>query len=206
MKPQVWKQIFFVSLWNIIVMFVLAVFGDDILNLEYDRFSPSTVTDSKLKQFSVIYNVFVFLQLFNMINCRKLGMRDFNIFERFFHNNQYLFILAIAFIAQFVQVQYLNIITKTAPLTKEEWGGCIFIGSTVLAVDQLVKLIPDSVMDKIPIGKLIDENKAMNNRVLRMWKGEANPASDNYEAMEDEEKEEDEEKNDATDGFDKLPE
>ena len=37
--------------------------------------------------------MFVFLQLFNEINCRKVGNKDFDIFESFFHNIWYTFVL-----------------------------------------------------------------------------------------------------------------
>ena len=38
----------------------------------------------KLQKFTMvtkIYNVFFFLQLFNEINCRKVGNKDFDVFE-----------------------------------------------------------------------------------------------------------------------------
>jgi hypothetical protein len=48
---------------------------------------------SKRKHLTKIYNVFVFLQLFNEINCRKVGNKDFNVLESFFHNPWYTLIL-----------------------------------------------------------------------------------------------------------------
>jgi hypothetical protein len=40
-----------------------------------------------------IFNVFFFLQLFNEINCRKVGNKDFDVFESFFHNIWYSLVL-----------------------------------------------------------------------------------------------------------------
>jgi len=40
------------------------------------------------------------MQLFNQINSRKLGIRDFNIFERFFNNWMFIIVLAAEFAAQ----------------------------------------------------------------------------------------------------------
>ena len=144
------------------------------------------------------------MQIFNLINCRKLGMRDFNIFERFFHNNQFLFILLITIVAQVLQIQYFDAICMTHQLSREEWGGCVFMGSTVLAIAQLSKLLPDTLMDKVPISKLIDENKTMSNRVLSMWKGEMNPQSDSFTPIDNEEAEELDKKED-NDDFKELP-
>lgn len=38
------------------------------------------------------------MQLFNQINARKLGSREFNVFAGFFNNGLFLFIAAITFV------------------------------------------------------------------------------------------------------------
>ena len=43
----------------------------------------------------MIFNAFIMMQLFNMINARKLGEREFNIFKGFFNN--WLFISVYIF-------------------------------------------------------------------------------------------------------------
>jgi hypothetical protein len=40
-----------------------------------------------------IFHTFVFLQIFNYINCRKVGRQEFNVFEEFGHNLYFLGIL-----------------------------------------------------------------------------------------------------------------
>tara|TARA_B110000285_G_C15007301_1_gene554536 strand:+ start:277 stop:573 length:297 start_codon:yes stop_codon:yes gene_type:complete len=47
----------------------------------------------KRKCLTKIYNVFFFLQLFNEINCRKVGNKEFDVFESFFHNFWYTLVL-----------------------------------------------------------------------------------------------------------------
>lgn len=44
----------------------------------------------KRRLFSYIFNTFVFLQLTNEINCRKVGPSEFNVFEAPFHNFYFL--------------------------------------------------------------------------------------------------------------------
>mgnify|MGYP003944644629 CR=1 FL=1 len=60
---------------------------DDTDSIYYDA------AQSKRQHLTKIYNVFVFLQLFNEINCRKVGNKDFNVLESFFHNKWYTLVL-----------------------------------------------------------------------------------------------------------------
>lgn len=59
---------------------------------------------AKKTVFTYVFNVFMFLQLFNMINCRMVAASDTNVFEKFFHNWTFIIILAICFVAQYVLV------------------------------------------------------------------------------------------------------
>lgn len=57
---------------------------------------------AKLKHCTYLYHIFVFLQLFNLINCRKDGAVDYNVFGRFFHNWYFLAVLCGEFAFQFL--------------------------------------------------------------------------------------------------------
>merc|ERR1719460_1467245 len=58
---------------------------------------------AKQKHNTYIFHTFVMLQLFNQINCRKIGRQDFNVFERMLdwgHNLVFLLIVFGTFLAQ----------------------------------------------------------------------------------------------------------
>jgi hypothetical protein len=63
-----------------------------VFNEEYD--STVRIDDNVYKKKCVtsIYNTFIFLQIFNFINCRKVGGKDFNVFENFFHNMYFILV------------------------------------------------------------------------------------------------------------------
>ena len=42
--------------------------------------------------FTMIFNTFVFMQIFNEINARKIKDKEFNVFENFFNNPLFLVI------------------------------------------------------------------------------------------------------------------
>jgi hypothetical protein len=44
-------------------------------------------------------------------------------------------------VLQIIFTNYLGVIFKTVPLSKNEFGGCIMAGSTVLLVAALVKFL-----------------------------------------------------------------
>jgi magnesium-transporting ATPase (P-type) len=53
---------------------------------------------NKTYLYTMVFQTFVFMQLFNQINARKLGANDFNVFAGFFNNGMFLFICAITFV------------------------------------------------------------------------------------------------------------
>lgn len=64
----------------------LAAFKVDTIGYEHSQ--------DKVLHFTYIFNTFVFLQIFNEINCRKVGVYDKNVFESFFHNKFFLLVIA----------------------------------------------------------------------------------------------------------------
>jgi len=98
LTPAIWRQILGVSFWNVCVMLFIMIFGPLIANLDYKY--TTSANDSgpeglaKLKHVTIIFNTFVFLQIFNEINCRKIDRRDFNVFEGI-HRNLYFVIVVV---------------------------------------------------------------------------------------------------------------
>lgn len=116
----------------------------------------------KKKLFTYVYCTFVFLQLFNYFNCRKIGQSEMNVFERMFSKVNKYFWLTLIFVSavQVLQVQWFSSIFRASVLSRSEWGACIVAGSTVLLISALLKLTGRRVLDKIPFAKFIDENNA----------------------------------------------
>ena len=47
---------------------------------------------AKMTHLTLIFNTFVFLQLFNLLNCERVGVKDIKIFENFRKNYMFLII------------------------------------------------------------------------------------------------------------------
>lgn len=188
MRPEVWRQILGMSLWNFIVILgvlFLAPLTVDGLNkysmadradagltgeeLEADGKAEMDGTSravAKLRHLTYIYHVFVFLQLFNLINCRLDGATEYNVFGRFFHNWYFIIVLCGEFAFQFF---FPSTMIQTRPLDKREWGACLMVGATPLLISVLLKCTPTKWLSKLEGGPcgIVDEKKAVENRLTR---------------------------------------
>lgn len=83
--PIIKRQVAVATIWNTIIMTIM--FLAIILDEEYLAYVPMDSDGeiyerySKFKRTKIteIFNCFIFLQLFNFINCRKVGVTDFNV-------------------------------------------------------------------------------------------------------------------------------
>jgi len=90
------------------------------------------------------------LQVFNQINSRKLGEREFNVFQRFFNNWLFIFISVLTVVVQIVLVQYGGKFVRCKALTLAQHGMCIGIGFLSLINGLLMKvLLPARLFGKI---------------------------------------------------------
>jgi len=78
------------TIWNVLIMCIVMFTGAHIYNIPYlrsDRITGTTTGDvNKKLHMSIMFHTFCFLQLFNQINCRVVGVKDYNVFTRFFSN------------------------------------------------------------------------------------------------------------------------
>ena len=99
--------------------------------------------------YTLFFDIFVFLQVFNQINCRKLNRNEYNVFKGFFNNNLFLFIQCFIVIAQIFIVEFGGNFLKTTPLTFEQHLICIAIGSLALVFGLIAKIFPTKLCFKI---------------------------------------------------------
>lgn len=153
--------------WLLLLLFL----GRDWFNLDYEFSDPLWPTDEqvderdaaiaagadlapwtdeygfgvfteKVRMYTIIFQSFVFLQLFNQINSRKLGERDFNVFTNFFNNWMFLFITVLTFGIQVVITQYAGRYMSVVPLTVEQNLWCLAIGASCMVYSVFTKCIP----------------------------------------------------------------
>lgn len=53
----------------------------------------------------MVFQMFVFMQLFNQINARKIEDGELNVFKGFFNNFLFLFVTILTFVVQMTMVE-----------------------------------------------------------------------------------------------------
>ncbi|KAI9321217.1 PMCA-type calcium-translocating P-type ATPase [Dichotomocladium elegans] len=91
---------------------------------------------------TIVFNIFVFLQVFNEINCRRID-GTINVFKNMWHDWIFLVVQIVVVLGQFMIVTFGGIAFKTTPLTPMQWLWTILIGSLSLPIGLVIRLLPD---------------------------------------------------------------
>lgn len=145
------KNILGQALYQLVVTFGIMFFGHIILDIENGQGAGLHAPPSQ--HFTMIFNAFVMMTLFNEINARKIhGQR--NVLVGLFSNPIYYTIWIVTFISQIIIIQFGGPAFTTSPLTVEQWTWCVFLGMGTLVWQQIITTIPTScVPESMAIGK-----------------------------------------------------
>ena len=132
--PEMLKMILVQAAYQIGVCLILHFLGLQILGLPH-----SVGNDADLK--TLVFNCFVFCQIFNQLNCRRLD-RKFNVLEGFFRNYYFMVIFAIMVGGQVLIVQVGGAAFQVTSLRPRDWGISIIVGFISIPLGALVRLLP----------------------------------------------------------------
>ncbi|KAH7511823.1 hypothetical protein FEM48_Zijuj12G0023400 [Ziziphus jujuba var. spinosa] len=127
-----WRNIIGQSIYQLVVLAILNFDGKQLL-----RLAGSDATDVLN---TVIFNSFVFCQVFNEINSRDI--EKINIFRGMFDSWVFLGVMVGTVVFQVIIVEFLGTLASTVPLSWELWLLSIIIGSISLPVAVVLKCIP----------------------------------------------------------------
>jgi len=185
LSPEMWKMIIGQSIYQIFVLYG-GLFLIPILDSNIDE--PTL--------YSIVFNSFIFCQLFNLVSCRKINPKEFNIFEKFLSNWLFLVVLVIEVVIQFFLVglnlkgeeeegerilpflDFIGVIFTTVPLNPLQWLFCIAIGFVGFVWGFLLKLIP-TPPEKIYKGEIGDIHHETSPLVEYVEKHLADQSNDN---------------------------
>ncbi|KAJ3358957.1 hypothetical protein HDU91_005061 [Kappamyces sp. JEL0680] len=139
-SSEMFLQIVFQAMYQLVVCLVLYFVGPSIWPIDNSIVNSSPVGDVTA---TLVFNVFIFCQLFNEINCRSIS-RDKNVFSGILKNRIFVGILLVTIIAQAIIVQFGSIVfgLDRNGLSGANWGISIALGMGSLAVGFLVRLLP----------------------------------------------------------------
>uniref|UniRef100_UPI00358F9F25 plasma membrane calcium-transporting ATPase 2-like isoform X2 n=1 Tax=Myxine glutinosa TaxID=7769 RepID=UPI00358F9F25 len=134
------KNIIGHAFYQLIIIFTLLFCGEILLDVDSGRKAPLHASPSE--HYTVIFNTFVLMQLFNEVNARKIhGER--NVFEGIFHNPIFCSIVFGTFFIQVLIVQFGGKPFSCQSLSLDHWLWCIFLGFGELLWGQAIASVPN---------------------------------------------------------------
>jgi len=156
------KNILGQALYQLTVVFLILFYGEKMFDIDSGRLTGSEDTGAKSRagnvHFTMIFNVFVLMTLFNEINARKIhGQR--NVFKGFFSNPIYYVIWISTFVSQVLIIEFGSLLFSTVPLNIEQWTWSVLLGVGTLLWQQVVTSVPTAWF-----GRAMEEDDSKSNR------------------------------------------
>lgn len=141
---NMWKMIIGQAIFQLTATLILHFAGNAIFG--YDAANE----DQQLELDSMIFNTFVWMQIFNEFNNRRLDNR-FNIFEGVHRNYFFIVINCIMVGAQVAIIYVGGKAFRITPggISAEHWGVSVVIAFLSLPMAVLIRLFPDPWFEKI---------------------------------------------------------
>ncbi|XP_010722720.1 plasma membrane calcium-transporting ATPase 4 isoform X2 [Meleagris gallopavo] len=135
------KNILGHAVYQLTIIFTLLFVGEKLFDIDSGRNAP--LHSPPTEHYTIVFNTFVMMQLFNEINARKIhGER--NVFEAIYRNPIFCTVVLGTFAAQIIIVEFGGKPFSCSGLTLSQWFWCIFIGVGELLWGQLICTVPTS--------------------------------------------------------------
>jgi Ca2+-transporting ATPase len=128
-----WIHVLGQAAYQLVVTLAILYRGHIIFNLPEGSIAITTI----------LFNTFVFCQLFNEINCRKIN-QELNVFSGITKNKVFLGVMFTTLIIQVAFIQLGGSFSGTTKLDLYQWVACIVIGAVGLPLGFILRLLPTS--------------------------------------------------------------
>ncbi|KAF6139054.1 hypothetical protein GIB67_010780 [Kingdonia uniflora] len=127
-----WRNILGQSLYQFVVIWYLQTGGKALFHLDG--------SESDLILNTLIFNSFVFCQVFNEISSRE--MEKIDVFKGILKNYVFVSVLVCTVVFQIIIIEFLGTFASTSPLNFAQWFFSVFIGFLGMPIAAAVKMIP----------------------------------------------------------------
>ena len=154
LTPMMKLNIISQAIFQITTLTIIIFYGDYIFGVPSDRnlehFMWNNVNGY---HFTIFFNIFVYMQVFNSINARKLQKDELNVFTGIMGNWLYILIQSIIFGGQIILVTFGGRAVRTHSLSLKQHVDCLLISSMTLVWGFFVKLLPIDVTEESTEGE-----------------------------------------------------
>ncbi|KAJ3323148.1 Calcium-transporting ATPase 10, plasma membrane-type [Boothiomyces sp. JEL0866] len=143
-NADMFRQIIAQAIYQIFACLLLYFKGGDWFETNSVDFTVSTDAPYPgYKTASLVFNVFIFCQVFNEINCRSITT-DCNVFRNFFSNRIFIVIIILTIVGQIIIVEFGGIVFQidSSGLNGTGWAISFGVGFGSIIVGYLVRILP----------------------------------------------------------------
>ncbi|XP_007897688.1 plasma membrane calcium-transporting ATPase 2 isoform X2 [Callorhinchus milii] len=175
------KNILGHAVYQLTIIFTLLFAGESIFDIDSGRDAPLHSPPSE--HYTIVFNTFVMMQLFNEINARKIhGER--NVFEGIYKNPIFCSIVIGTFLIQIVIVEFGGKPFSCSGLSLTHWLWCVFIGVGELLWGQFISSVPTSRLkflkeaghgttkDDIPEAEFMEDIDEIDHAEMELRRGQ----------------------------------
>ncbi|AEO60747.1 hypothetical protein MYCTH_2310289 [Thermothelomyces thermophilus ATCC 42464] len=127
-----WKMILGQCVYQLAVTLTLHFAGPSLLPSSY----------SEPQQHTLVFNVFVFMQIFKLVNSRRIDNR-LNILEGLHRNPLFVFMMAVMVAGQVLIIFFGGDAFVVTRLTGPQWAISLVLGFFSIPIGVLIRLLPD---------------------------------------------------------------
>jgi Ca2+-transporting ATPase len=140
------KQILGQSTYQCIIILIFHFAGNAIFG--YKNLSEVQAQKAKAQLNTLVFNAFVFCQIFNSINCRTIT-NDLNVFRGIWKNWYFITITLLEIAVQIIIVFVGGAAFQVTRINGRDWGISIALGIAALPIGALIRLIPDEPVERL---------------------------------------------------------
>jgi len=143
-SAPMWRNIACQSIYQLLLLIFLLNRGPDVFYCE----------DGSPHHFTILFNAFVFCQVFNEFNAREIGDR-FDPFRNLGKSPMFIAIIVFTMACQWFIVVYGGDYTQTVPLTGYEWMFTVLLGAMSIPIGFLMRQIPVCEKEESFAGEIV---------------------------------------------------
>lgn len=189
LTPKMIRNLVIQAIYQLAIIFVLIYAGGSIFKVEDRADSPDWIKNAggyvNVYCNSLLYNAFIWCQIFNEFNCRRIG-NEFNIFQNLHKCIPFIVVIIVTIVLHIILFLFAGRILKTVQIKWYEWLICIALGLISIPLSMLGKLIPAG--DRIILKSKKNKKSKVSAEVEL-----------SYESSEEEEEDDDEDDTDDDD-------
>ncbi|KAL5485658.1 PMC1_3 [Sanghuangporus weigelae] len=144
---DMYKQIFGQALYQTIIVLIFHFLGNTMFNFQSDPNNESVQIDNDAKLSTLVFNAFVFAQIFNSINSRSIDQKK-NVFEGILKNYYFMAITLLEIGIQVLIVFVGGHAFSVTDISGKFWGISLALGFCSLPIGFLIRCIPNPPVAK----------------------------------------------------------